>query len=187
MNTRHSLQGCNDSPPCRELTRLILRIGVNRVLVGIVMETLISDEIRAWIGRSDVPQTIEITRRDIIKYAVATEQHLAKYLAGDEAPPMFLFGAHSPATLPSLLGEDGLLPDPLLPDLPLKRVMAGGISQQHTRPVRPGDVVVITRRIADIYEKAGTSGPLIFVDYEIIVRTVAGDPIMVESQVRIVR
>ena len=121
------------------------------------MGTLISDEIRAWIGRSDVPQTIEITRRDIIKYAVATEQRLAKYLAGDEAPPMFLFGVHNPATLPSLLGEDGLLPDPLLPDLPLKRVMAGGISQQHTRPVRPGDVVVITRRIADIYEKKAES------------------------------
>ena len=151
------------------------------------MPDLITDDIRAWIGRSDPPQRIEVTRRDIIKYSMATEQQLEKYLRGDEAPPMFLFGAHQPVPPLSELGPDGIRNDTLLPDLPLKRVMAGGIKQSHQRALKPGDVVVITRTLTDIYSKQGSSGPLIFVVYEIETKTEAGEPIMHEIQSRIVR
>lgn len=151
------------------------------------MQNLISDETRAWIGRSDPPQRIEVTRRDIIKYALATEQRLAKYLRGDEAPPMFLFGAHQPLLPLSELGADGLRKESLLPDLPLKRIMAGGIKQSHHRALKPGDVVVLTRTLTDIYAKQGSSGPLIFVVYEIEVKTEAGELVMQETQSRIVR
>ena len=151
------------------------------------MPDLISDETRAWIGRSDPPQRIEVTRRDIIKYSMATEQRLPKYIQGDEAPPMFLFGAHQPLLPLSELGADGLRKETLLPDLPLQRVMAGGIKQTHQRALKPGDVVLITRTLTDIYAKQGSSGPLIFVVYEIDVITEAGEPIMQETQSRIVR
>ncbi|MFT5175710.1 MAG: 3-methylfumaryl-CoA hydratase [Gammaproteobacteria bacterium] len=151
------------------------------------MPDLITDDIRAWIGRSDPTQRIEVTRRDIIKYSMATEQCLDKYLRGDEAPPMFLFGAHQPLLPLRELGPDGLRKDSLLPDLPLKRIMAGGIKQTHQRALKPGDVVIITRTLTDIYEKRGSSGPLIFVVYEIEVNTEAGEPIMRETQSRIVR
>ena len=116
------------------------------------MNELITPEIRAWIGRSAPPQRIEIARRDIVKYAVATEQRLEKYRNGDEAPPMFLFGASMPICALDELGSDGLRRDTLLPDLPLKRVMAGGIKQRYHRPIRPGDVLLIQREITDIYE-----------------------------------
>ncbi|MEM7404074.1 MAG: MaoC family dehydratase N-terminal domain-containing protein [Pseudomonadota bacterium] len=151
------------------------------------MAELITDEIRAWIGRADTPQQIEVTRRDIIKYATATEQSEARYLNGDEAPPMFLFGAHQPLLPVSSLGPDGLRPETLLPELPLKRVMAGGIKQVHHRPVRPGDRLTLTRTLTDIYSKSGSSGPLIFVVYEIDVRDADGAPVMQETQTRIVR
>jgi 3-methylfumaryl-CoA hydratase len=151
------------------------------------MPDLITDDIRAWIGSSDPPQRIEVTRRDIIKYSMATEQLLDKYLRGDEAPPMFLFGAQQPLTPLSELGPDGLRKDALLPDLPLKRIMAGGIKQAHQRALKPGDVVIITRTLTDIYEKQGSSGPLIFVVYEVEVKTEAGEAIMHETQSRIVR
>ena len=58
--------------------------------------TLITDEIRSWIGRADEPVRLEVSRRDIMKYSIATEQRQEKYLRGDEAPPMFLFGADRP-------------------------------------------------------------------------------------------
>jgi 3-methylfumaryl-CoA hydratase len=151
------------------------------------MTELLNDEIRAWIGRSDPPQRVEITRRDIIKYAMATGQRLDKYRRGDEAPPMFLFGAHMPIVAPEDLGPDGLRADTLLPELPLKRIMAGGIVQQHERPLKPGDVVVLTRTLTDIFEKQGKTGPLIFVVYQIDVSTESGDTVMRETQTRIVR
>ena len=151
------------------------------------MTTLLNDDIRAWIGRSDAPQTIEVTRRDIIKYALATEQRLRRYRDGDEAPPMFLFGADRPLTALAELGPDGLRQDGLLPPLPLKRVMAGGVKQRYHRAIVPGDVLKITRTVSDIFEKQGASGPLIFVVYDIEVRDASGALVMQETQTRIIR
>jgi 3-methylfumaryl-CoA hydratase len=151
------------------------------------MTSLITDEIRGWIGRADPPVRFEVSRRDIIKYALATDQRNEKYLRGDEAPPMFLFAADRPLTPISDLGPDGLRREALLPDLPLKRVMAGGIKQRYHRPIKAGDVLIITRSISDIYEKQGSSGPLIFVFYDIKVTTEAGELVMQETQSRINR
>lgn len=151
------------------------------------MSDLITDDIRAWIGRADPPIEFKVTRRDIVKYAIATEQRLPRYLRGDEAPPMFLFGADRPLAALEELGPDGLRRDTLLPELPLKRVMAGGIRQRYHRPIRPGDRLRISRSITDIYAKQGSSGPLIFVVYAISVTTTAGEPVLEETQTRINR
>ncbi|HYW92553.1 MAG TPA: hypothetical protein VFA95_08870 [Gammaproteobacteria bacterium] len=51
--------------------------------------SLLTREMRAAVGRSLPPVTVEATRREIRKYAVATGQRLARYLRGDEAPPLF--------------------------------------------------------------------------------------------------
>ncbi|MEX2481693.1 MAG: MaoC family dehydratase N-terminal domain-containing protein [Gammaproteobacteria bacterium] len=151
------------------------------------MSDLITDDIRAWIGRADPPIEFEVTRRDIVKYAIATEQRQPRYLRGDEAPPMFLFGADRPLAALDELGPDGLRRDALLPELSLKRVMAGGIRQRYHRPIRPGDRLRISKSITDIYAKQGSSGPLIFVVYAISVTTIAGEPVLDETQTRINR
>ncbi len=85
------------------------------------------------------------------------------------------------------LGPDGLRADTLVPKLPLKRVMAGGVRQRYFRPIRPGDQLTITRRIADIYEKQGSSGPLIFVVYAITVTNASGALVFEETHTRINR
>ena len=148
---------------------------------------MLTPEIREWVGRSDTPLRLEVTRRDIVKYAIATQQRLEKYLHGDEAPPMFLFNAHQPLVQIEALRPDGLTPDPLLPDLPLTRVMAGGIKNTHHRPIKPGDVLVLTRTLTDIYEKQGRTGPLIFVAYAVRVETEDGELVMEEDRRRIFR
>ena len=151
------------------------------------MGDLITPEIRAWIGRSESIPRIEVTRRDIVKYASATEQRLDKFRRGDEAPPMYLFGALRPVVPLEQLGPDGIPNHALLPELPLKRVMAGGTKIKYHRPVKPGDVLVGTHTLTDIYEKKGSTGPLIFIVYELKVATESGEPIMDETQTRIIR
>lgn len=148
---------------------------------------LIAEEARKMIGASEPPIQVEISRRDIMKYAVSTEQVLEKYLNGDEAPPMFLFGALRRIGPIEELGPDGIPAGSLLPDLPLKRVMAGGTNTRYFRTVRPGDVLIASRSLADIYEKSGSQGPLIFLVYKLDVRTEAGEPVAEELQTRIVR
>ena len=147
----------------------------------------ITEEIRASIGASETYGPLEVTRREIVKYSVATEQRLDRFLRGDEAPPMFLFGLIRPILGPNELGEDGLAGDALLPKLPLERTMAGGTKIRYHRAVRAGEVLEATRTLVDIYEKSGRSGPLIFVVYELRVTTTDGEPIAEETQTRIVR
>ena len=53
------------------------------------MPGLINEELRSQIGLSPESRTELVTRRDIRKYAVATNQRQQKYLDGDEAPPLF--------------------------------------------------------------------------------------------------
>ena len=151
------------------------------------MSELISAEARSWIGRSASPRRIEVSRGDIVRYAVATEQTAAKYLAGDEAPPMFLFGALRPVVPIAELAADGLAADEFVPELPLKRTMAGGIKLTYQRPIRPGDILLATRSLTDITEKQGKSGPFILITYLTRVETETGELVAEEEQSRIVR
>ncbi|MEM7468189.1 MAG: MaoC family dehydratase N-terminal domain-containing protein [Pseudomonadota bacterium] len=151
------------------------------------MSELLTDEIRAWIGRQAPTVTFDVSRRDIVKYSIATEQLQERYLKGDEAPPMFLFGAERPLTAIENLGVDGLRNDELLPELPLKRVMAGGVKKRYFGKIRPGDKLQITRTLTNIVEKSGSSGPLIFVEYEINVHNQDGQRVLHETQSRICR
>jgi 3-methylfumaryl-CoA hydratase len=151
------------------------------------MPSMVSDEARSWIGRSQPPIHMEVTRRDIQKYAVATEQRQQKFLNGDEAPPMFLFGLLRPIVPLEGLGPDGIARDGFLPDFPLKRIMAGGTEMTYHRPLRPGDKLIATKTLADIQEKQGGTGPLIFVSYDLTVETEDGEVVVEERSTRIIR
>jgi 3-methylfumaryl-CoA hydratase len=150
--------------------------------------TLLTDEHRAWIGREEGRVRVEISRRDIQKYAVATEQQRSAYLAGDEAPPMFIFNLFSEIAPLAALRQDGLARGTTGgPKLPLKRVMAGGTEIRQHRPIRPGDVLVGVRRVVDMYEKEGRTGPLIFTVRELVITTENDEPVMEETQTSIAR
>ena len=151
------------------------------------MSELISAEARSWIGRSAEPVRIEISRTDIKKYSIATEQQQEKFLNGDEAPSMFMFGALRPVVPMDQLGPDGIAAESFLPDLPLKRVMAGGTEMTFHRPVKPGDVLIATKTLHDLIPKEGKSGPLIFVVTKLRVETEGGELVLEEQQTRIFR
>ncbi len=149
---------------------------------------LLTPELKAAIGRTFPPVKAEVTRRDILKYAVATEQRLPKYLNGDEAPPMFLFGLFLEVMPRDEMLEDGRQPDTgLVPELPLKRVMAGGTEAVIHRGIYPGDVLISKQTLVDMFEKQGSQGPLIFAIVENRVETEAGEPVMTERVTRIAR
>ena len=150
--------------------------------------TLLTDEHRAFIGTEEPPITIEVSRRDIQKYAAATEQRLAKYIAGDEAPPMFIFNLFSEIPQLSDLRPDGLARAGRKgPKLPLSRMMAGGTEIRIHRSIVPGDVLIGTRRISNLYEKQGRTGPLIFIERELEVKTAEGEAVLNEIQTGIAR
>jgi 3-methylfumaryl-CoA hydratase len=153
-----------------------------------VVKSLLTDEHRAWIGKPEPARSVEVSRRDIIKYAVATEQRQQKYLAGDEAPPMFIFNLFGTITELDNLRPDGLARGSGSgPKLPLQRIMAGGTEIHQYRPIRPGDRLIGTQQITDMYEKQGSTGPLIFTVRTLSVTTESGEPVLDEIQTGIAR
>lgn len=149
---------------------------------------LLTEEHLRWVGRADPPVTVEVSRRDIIKYATATEQRNQTYLSGDEAPPMFVFNLFSEIPTLDAIRSDGLArrtqPGP---PLPLKRIMAGGTNVEMHRPIRPGDVLTATRTLVSMTEKQGRSGPLIFLEYQTQVVDAEGRAVMSDNQTAIAR
>ena len=88
------------------------------------------------------------------------------------------------------LGEltpDGVSIDKLLPKFPLDRAMAGGLEINYQRKIYPGDTLVGTRTLTDIYEKSGRSGPLIFYEVVLDVKLESGEPVLTEKTTRILR
>jgi hydroxyacyl-ACP dehydratase HTD2-like protein with hotdog domain len=151
------------------------------------MSALLTDAHRAHVGRRDQPRTELVNRRDIRKYAVATGQSERRFLDGDEAPPLFHMALFWDVVEQHQLTEDGVSVDPLIPALPLEQAMAGGLKVEYHRPIRPGDVLVATRTLTDLYEKAGASGALIFYEVVMDVATDAGEPVLTETTTRILR
>ena len=53
------------------------------------MSELLSEDVLSHIGKQSEPRREIVTRRDIRKYAIATDNRQTKYLDGDVAPPLF--------------------------------------------------------------------------------------------------
>lgn len=149
--------------------------------------SLLTPELLANIGRSSPPKREIVTRRDIRKYAIATNNPQRKYLDGDEAPPMFHVPLFWDVVELSQLTPDGVSIDPLLPKFPLERAMAGGLEIEYLKTVRPGDWLTATRTLTAIYEKEGRSGPLIFYEVVMEIRDDFQELVIREKTTRILR
>ena len=143
--------------------------------------------LRRDIGRRSAPRREIVTRRDIRKYAVATGNRQRKYLDGDEAPPLFHLSLFWDVVELDSLTRDGLFVDPLLPEFPLHKAMAGGSQIEYHRPIRPGQWLTATRTLSDIYTKEGRSGPLIFYVVTTAVVNDEGEHVVTDKTTRILR
>ncbi len=151
------------------------------------MGTLLTPELLSNIGKSAPPKKELVTRRDIRKYSIAAGHRQEKFLAGDEAPPMFHIALFWGVVEMEQLSPDGVSMDYLLPEFPLKRAMAGGWKIDYHRPIFPGDVLVANRTLTAIYEKKGSQGPLIFYEITTEVESESGETILTEKITRILR
>jgi hydroxyacyl-ACP dehydratase HTD2-like protein with hotdog domain len=151
------------------------------------MSGLLTPELLASIGKRAPPDHEVVTRRDIRKYAIASGQTQRKYLDGDVAPPLFHVALFWPVVPREALTPDGVAGDALVPRLPLERAMAGGLEIEYHGELRPGDELVATRTLTNLYERAGRSGPLIFYEIVMEVRRRSGELLVTEKTTRILR
>ena len=159
--------------------------------------SLISDEARALIGKESAPVTREVYAKDILRFCYAVGDMNPLYL--DEefaksssfgrtvAPPMFFDIPTLPEYPLDQLREDGLPRTGLGPPLKATQAMAGGNEVEFFKPIRVGDRITRVSSIAEIYEKEGRSGTLVFTVYEHRYSNQEGDLVAVERMTGISR
>jgi 3-methylfumaryl-CoA hydratase len=165
----------------------------------VAQESLITDEIRSWIGHETPPWTIEATKLDIKRFAVATDDLNPLYLdeehakqspyGGLIAPPLFYMAPLTNPVPESELRTDGLPVEGKfpIPPTPLPRLMDGGTEIEFFAPIRAGDTITGRCKITDIYQKEGRTGPLIFVVRECRYTNQKGALVLVEKGASILR
>ena len=122
-------------------------------------ESAITPEMRAAIDVESEPLTHDVEKGAIIKFAeaigdtnpifndeVAARQ--SKY-GGMIAPPTFLRSMSAGALKVDFR-------------IPYSANLDGGSEWEYFEPIRPGDRITVTTKIADLYERAGRLGNMLF-------------------------
>lgn len=166
---------------------------------------VLTDEIRSYVGREGPEETAVAGLPEMVRYAqaVSVTPTANPVLVDERTAAETTFGGvigafqfysvpFTTVAPPSTLKEDGIpaaagLFNVELPPIPLPRTMAGGLDVRYHRPIRPGDVLTRKTRIADIAERQGRSGPLVFTTMETTYRDGDGSPVVVVRQTIISR
>lgn len=163
------------------------------------MADLITDEARRWADETFEPFRYVVDRTSIARYARAIgeddpvhfDPEAAKALGYDDvvAPPFFpyVIRMHAAHLVPrSELEPDGSFAGDV-PPVETARAMAGETSIDLGAPVVAGDEILLQKRIADMYEKTGRSGPMVFVTMEFAFTNQRGEMVAREHFTRIYR
>lgn len=154
-------------------------------------------ETRAWAQREFPTYEFQVNRTDIARFARAIGEtdpiHFdpeAARAAGHPdvvAPTMFpyVIRMHA-ASLEGEITEDGS-PGGDVPPIPTTRAMAGETEISFGAPIVAGDTITVSKRVADLYEKEGRSGALVFVEMEFTFTNQRDQPVARELFTRIYR
>lgn len=143
---------------------------------------VITDEARRWAEKEFPRFDFTVTGRDIAQFAHATgatdpihfERAAARAAGFDDAVAPALFPYVIRMQAYNLVAREHLEPDGSpsadVPPLPTRRAMAGETSIELGDPIVAGDIITVEKRLLDLYEKEGRSGPLVFVQMEFTFR-----------------
>jgi len=142
---------------------------------------MVPDEFKQFIGRLDPPHVKVVERGAIRRYAEAVGDddplyHDLEYArelghADIPAPPGF-FG-WTVGTVPPLEAVMGLMT--AVVNAGYYRILDAGMSFDIFLPVRAGDMLVASPRVADVEEKQGKSGTMIMCSFETAYMNQNGD------------
>lgn len=139
---------------------------------------------RSFIGHRTGPVVYEVERWHVQRFAAAIGDEDPIYRDDAVAQARGHRAIPVPATFVAALRPE----DPRAElRLDFRRVLHGEQTYEHLRPLCVGDVVCVTARITDLYEKSGKSGTMGFIVMQIEGRDPAGNLYYTGRQVTVVR
>jgi 3-methylfumaryl-CoA hydratase len=135
--------------------------------------------LQSWIGKTET-RTDQITMAPIAALSATFDRDDPEPRPGDPLPPLWHWLYFLPCDRQSDLAPDGhARKGGFLPAVPLPRRLWAGNKLAFRRPLRVGETVTRTSKIADVRYKEGRSGPLVFVR----VRHEVGDALVEEHEI----
>ncbi len=156
-------------------------------------ESIVTDEIKAMIGTLSEPIIMEVERGAIRRYADAVDDDNPLFHEVEDAknagyediicPPGFwgwpIKGRAAVGGL-SMVGA-------VLVKAGLFRILDGGVDQEFYIPIRAGDTLTASTKIADIREREGKAGKMLFTTLETTYLNQNGDTVAVNRATVIAR
>lgn len=128
-----------------------------------MFERLLTPDIERLIGQPMWDSETALVRdSDILRfYEMLGDDPIFDSSGALTAPPLFLPPFHHGG----VIGEDGrrIKPGELVFEVPVTNRLMAGCSVEFHEPMRGGDMITATTTIADIYEKNGSTGPMLFI------------------------
>jgi len=123
----------------------------------VASDSIITDEMRALIGVETPPITVEVEKGDLRRFMEVTGETNPRF--AEVFPPTFF------CPDPIIAAQRAGLQRPW----PFKYGIDGGSEWEFHRPVRIGDTLTLTVKIADLYEKRGSAktGRMLFTIIEV--------------------
>jgi len=119
--------------------------------------------LQSWVGRQEVARDV-VTPAPYAALAATLDHDAARPVPGTPLPPLWHWLYFLPAHRRSELGPDGhARRGGFLPPVALPRRMWAGSRFAFHAPVRVGDALTRVSTIESVAEKAGRTGPLVFV------------------------
>ena len=121
-------------------------------------ESVITDEMRAAVGVESEPVTYDVERGAIIKFAQAIGDANPLFNDEEAARESRYGGIIAPPTfMRSLISN----PAPAYKS-PYSANLDGGSQWEYFSPVRPGDRITVTTKLAELFERPGRLGNMLF-------------------------
>ncbi len=133
--------------------------------------TVISDAMRAQIGLETAPYTLRIDAGDVLRFATMIEAG-APWLVDEAAARSTRYGGlvAAPTYLIVMRQLETWAIAELGITVPFVNGVDGGSDWEYLEPVRPGDTITATARLADYYERETSFGATLFQVFEIVYR-----------------
>jgi acyl dehydratase len=150
------------------------------------MPTQINTSIK---GKEHAPYVVHVERGKIKEFARAIGD-LSPFYLDDEVGRASPWGdIIAPPTFPITFRDERADTAAMLKELgtDISRILHGEQEFEHFKPIRPGDTLLCRGRIADIYEKAGRSGPMAFVVRETTISDADNDVVAKVRGVTVIR
>ncbi len=126
----------------------------------------ITDEIKNLLNVEFGPEVYDIEKGMVSKFAAAIDD------------PNPLWQKIAPPTFPTALELNNLFQAVWTVKCPLSRFLNGGNELEYYQPIKIGDTISVTGKLADVRERQGRTGGMLFMNMELTYKNQKGEVVV---------